>query len=397
MELSQKIKTARENKNLTQSDLAKKIGVRSAAVISSWESGKAMPTTITVIKNLCDTLDLTLCDLFNVIPSHCNAVSSETKEIVTKMSFLDSEGKEKVLAAINAEYTRCVTPYASTPVLFQIRVQHPIFLSSDDPKFFEMKRKIATLKKKKKINSINTTSVTNFLWMIGFNGYISIAQTYALFLGSLVPSEQLYNCIASYINGTYKQYPQEFIDEITTVENSENPLDLYIQETAEILNQKISDDLHNQKHNVPFSIQTYYDSNTKNILVNLMAEKPESIDSTILPISNNVTIALIRLYISNTEISIDRFAVHHVLRCHGIGTHLLDYAKKIAIDNHIPTITVTPSGNNSNNVPNAISSENFLKYIWGDGIESQKLPKDFYEKNGFTMYKEDSRKMIYKL
>lgn len=53
----------RKEKNYTQQQLAEKIGV-SNKTISKWETGKCMPD-YSVIKNLCDELEITVAELMN--------------------------------------------------------------------------------------------------------------------------------------------------------------------------------------------------------------------------------------------------------------------------------------------------------------------------------------------
>ena len=53
----------RKRKNLTQLELAKKIGVTDRA-ISHWENGRRMPD-LSLIKSLCNELDITVNDLLS--------------------------------------------------------------------------------------------------------------------------------------------------------------------------------------------------------------------------------------------------------------------------------------------------------------------------------------------
>lgn len=52
----------RKEKNMTQEQLAEKIGVTDKS-ISRWENGKTMPD-YSILKELCDTLDITINELF---------------------------------------------------------------------------------------------------------------------------------------------------------------------------------------------------------------------------------------------------------------------------------------------------------------------------------------------
>lgn len=162
MNIGEKIKNARKNKRLTQTQLAKLVGVKSATVVSSWESGQSSPTTMATVKNLCTTLDLTPCDFFGMIPDTCNVISSDDKEILSKMRFLDSVSKNKILEVINREYARCTTPYTSDPVLFQIEISYPIFLTKDDPDYVSIQKNVKELKKESKKRKYLPTPLPNF-------------------------------------------------------------------------------------------------------------------------------------------------------------------------------------------------------------------------------------------
>lgn len=394
MNIGEKIKNARKNKKLTQTQLAKLVGVKSATVVSSWESGQSSPTTMATVKNLCTTLDLTPCDFFGMIPDTCNVISSDDKEILSKMRFLDSVSKNKILEVINREYARCTTPYTSDPVLFQIEISYPIFLTKDDPDYVSIQKNVKELKKRKQEKKISAYSITKFLWMIGYNGYISIAQVCAIFLGAIVPSQQLYNCITSYINETYKVSPNSF-SSVAAVTEETNMFQSYIEQTLPTIEEHTNSILQEINHSIPFSIHMYMDQ-LDNIWITLSATSPEKVDPQILPPSNAVKIAYIRLYCSADEICLDRLAVHPVLQGHGLGTILTNYAKEIARSTNVPCITVHPSYGVS--VPNAHSSAKFLTAIFGaQNKNSENTPKKFYTKSGFVDCIDDSSKMIFDL
>ena len=57
--------------------------------------------------------------------------------------------------------------------------------------------------------------ITQFLWMIGFDGLICIADICAIFNETLVPSNQLCNCISLCVSETYKEKtPKEMFDQL---------------------------------------------------------------------------------------------------------------------------------------------------------------------------------------
>lgn len=53
----------RKEKNLTQEQLAEKLGI-SNKMISKWETGKCMPD-YSIIKNLCEELEITIAELMD--------------------------------------------------------------------------------------------------------------------------------------------------------------------------------------------------------------------------------------------------------------------------------------------------------------------------------------------
>ena len=57
------ISLKRKQKNMTQEQLAEKLGV-SNKTISKWETGKCMPD-YSIVKNLCDELEITVAELFD--------------------------------------------------------------------------------------------------------------------------------------------------------------------------------------------------------------------------------------------------------------------------------------------------------------------------------------------
>ena len=63
MEFHEKLQELRKQKNLTQEQLAEKLGV-SNKTISKWETGKCMPD-YSVVKSLCEELEVTVAELMD--------------------------------------------------------------------------------------------------------------------------------------------------------------------------------------------------------------------------------------------------------------------------------------------------------------------------------------------
>lgn len=99
--LGEKIKTARKNKNITQKQLADKIGVVHNS-ISDWENNKNKPDL--------DTISL-LCGVLGITPNYLLSVTSEEispseKKFMEKYRDLDPFGKETVDITLDRETSR---------------------------------------------------------------------------------------------------------------------------------------------------------------------------------------------------------------------------------------------------------------------------------------------------
>ncbi|MDD2955335.1 MAG: helix-turn-helix transcriptional regulator [Oscillospiraceae bacterium] len=68
----------RKEKNLTQEQLAERLGV-SNKTISKWETGKCMPD-YAVVKNLCDELEITVAELIDGEKAETNSVRTYDEE-----------------------------------------------------------------------------------------------------------------------------------------------------------------------------------------------------------------------------------------------------------------------------------------------------------------------------
>ncbi len=93
-EIGKYIALKRKTKNLTQAQLAEKLGVASKTV-SKWETGVSMPD-YSVIENLCDELGTTLSQLIDGADKANEAQSTDDKRILfllKKVQELDNQNK----------------------------------------------------------------------------------------------------------------------------------------------------------------------------------------------------------------------------------------------------------------------------------------------------------------
>lgn len=85
----------RKEKNLTQEQLAEKLGV-SNKTISKWETGKCMPD-YSIVKNLCEELGITIAELIDGKVSENNVISFNEEQILDLMKRTQELEKQKDL------------------------------------------------------------------------------------------------------------------------------------------------------------------------------------------------------------------------------------------------------------------------------------------------------------
>ena len=96
--LGRRIKIARENRGLLQSELAALIGVKSSGVISNWETDKSEPDADKIVK-LCHALDVSASYLLDYYGAE--DVNGAEYHLLHDFRQLNEEGQEKV-----SEYVR---------------------------------------------------------------------------------------------------------------------------------------------------------------------------------------------------------------------------------------------------------------------------------------------------
>lgn len=89
------IATSRKVKNMTQKELAEKLGVTDRA-ISNWENGKNMPDLV-LFKDLCSILEITINDLLSGEKIDNNSYQKKFEENVTNMVVYSSKKSKRIL------------------------------------------------------------------------------------------------------------------------------------------------------------------------------------------------------------------------------------------------------------------------------------------------------------
>lgn len=104
--LGMRIKKAREDKELLQSQLAKLIDVKSAAVISNWEQDISKPDAHKIVR-LCEALDISASYLLDYYGNEEFVAAPHEINIIKKYRNLDGHGIEIVDLVLEKEYERC--------------------------------------------------------------------------------------------------------------------------------------------------------------------------------------------------------------------------------------------------------------------------------------------------
>jgi len=99
-QIGERIKAARTAKNLTQSEFAKLVGVKSGSVVSSWEMGVAKPD--------CERVSV-ICNVLDISPNNLLGFKGESYSVselslIHKYHSLDERGRVVVNNVLNTEY-----------------------------------------------------------------------------------------------------------------------------------------------------------------------------------------------------------------------------------------------------------------------------------------------------
>lgn len=117
--LGERIRFAREQKGLLQSDLAKLINVKSSGVISNWEKDLNKPDAEKIVR-LCSVLDVSASYLLDYYGKPDIEFSSSEINHVKKYRVLDDYGKELVDFILTKEHERCIASIAEKPAALRI-------------------------------------------------------------------------------------------------------------------------------------------------------------------------------------------------------------------------------------------------------------------------------------
>lgn len=206
MTLGLKIKDARENKRLTQKELADILGLKSDKVISSWERDRTKPDYDSIVK-ICQILDVSLNYLFGSnSEDYYDSISPNESALIEDFRLLDEIGQSVVLYNLNAQKKRCLEKNIKIDDDFTFKSKdHPVknlFLDKTNIQYDSMKAKTKDLAKLKKRSYLSYENIFMILGIQGYNGKICIADLIKIMHQIKVPSEELYNDIEILLNNS---------------------------------------------------------------------------------------------------------------------------------------------------------------------------------------------------
>lgn len=106
--IGSRLKEAREQRGLLQSELAKMIGVKSAGVISNWEQDVSKPDANKMVR-LCQALSISLSYLLDYYGNEeTPSKKDEADEIAERFRALDEHGRGAVRAILNFEHAAAI-------------------------------------------------------------------------------------------------------------------------------------------------------------------------------------------------------------------------------------------------------------------------------------------------
>lgn len=103
----ERLRKAREDSNLSQAELAEKIGIKpSSGVISNWERDLNKPDADKIVK-LCEVLNISASYLLDYYGKSDFQCTLSEQDHIKKYRSLDSYGKRVINAALDIEFERC--------------------------------------------------------------------------------------------------------------------------------------------------------------------------------------------------------------------------------------------------------------------------------------------------
>lgn len=119
--ISKNIAKYREAANISQKELAKRLGVVPSR-ISNWETGANCPT-IDILFEVCEILNVSINDIYGIYPDSKFVLKYGEQDLLKKYRGLDEHGKEMVDFTLEKEYERSVAEKKKTDNIVPMTVK----------------------------------------------------------------------------------------------------------------------------------------------------------------------------------------------------------------------------------------------------------------------------------
>lgn len=205
--LINQLRHGRLKKNLKQSDVTKKTGIKNTT-LSNYENGVTEPDIDTFLQ-LCELYELDFVSIIEeaygiCVPGKNFSIKPSEIEMIKKYRGIDAHGQNIIDMITDTEWKRCNPILQNTQNVSMEKIIEPIFLNKNSKDFDFIKGQSKELKKLMRKNFKELMDVVKFLWSIGYNNKICIADVIAIINGLKVPSWQLYNHMKNYITNNYE-------------------------------------------------------------------------------------------------------------------------------------------------------------------------------------------------
>lgn len=214
--IGENIKAAREDKDLTQSELGRIIGA-SARVVGNWEKGINNPGLDSLVA-LCTALDVTPAYLLNyqdASDAASTALSNEETALIENFQALDRRGKATIQHILAYEKEVCGEESADINVkmvVSNIPSDMELTIAKKHPAYPRMRNYCSTIAKLQDASKYSDLEVAKFLWSLGLTDF-SGGDMLLIKKKLRVPSPQLAHLITCFLTNNFSiMFPENPFD-----------------------------------------------------------------------------------------------------------------------------------------------------------------------------------------
>lgn len=208
--LGERLKTLREERKLTQAELAKALDIKNQSVVAYWETDRNKPPIDRLVQ-LCDFFDVSA-DYFLGRSERTTILSKEEDKLISMVRSLDARGKRTVYNIAKSEYETIREIGASVEydgvsiddsITESIKhVQTENFfptINKSHPEYAEMREKTKELLALRREVGASAEGITRFLWMLGYGSRVRLIDVTGILRGLKTPHPIVYKHIKAYL------------------------------------------------------------------------------------------------------------------------------------------------------------------------------------------------------